>query len=118
VDFPNAAVVATAHAGSPAAVRVAIRGLQALVLADRGHIEVHSAGARIIVPPGQSAPLEAGAPQAGTHIAGEVADSMPDEVVLHPGQQAEVALGLGQLLDVGDRIRTLKTGRVPLRRRR
>ena len=112
VDFSQAAVIASAQPGSPAAYRIAVIGSHALVLADRGHVEVHSAGARIIVPPGESARLEARAPQAGTHVAGEIADSMPDEVVLHPGEHVEAALGLGQLVNVGDSIRTLETGRL------
>src|ERR1043166_1284380 len=37
---------------------------------------------------------------------------MPDEAVLHPGEHVEAALGLGQLVNVGDSIRTLETGRL------
>jgi FecR protein len=67
------------------------------------------------VPPGRSARLEAGRPQAGPHIAGQVVDSMPDEVVLHPGDQVGTPLGLDQLVNVGDVIRTMPTGRVRIR---
>jgi hypothetical protein len=114
VDVSQAAVIAKGQPGFPAICRIALMGAHALVLADRGHVEVHAAGAQIVVPPRKSARFEAGTPQAGTHVAGEIVDSMPDEVVLHPGERVEVALGLGQLVNVGDSIRTLATGRIRL----
>jgi hypothetical protein len=112
VSLAQAAVTLEGQPGFPSLCRVASAGPYAVVVADRGHVRVQRKGASIVLRAGESARLAAGGPQGEIHIAGEVVDSMPEEVVLHPDEQVEIALGLGQLVNVGDAIRTLAAGRI------
>ena len=98
--------------GLPSLCRMAVVGRHGVVVADKGYVAIRSVGGPVILPPGKSARLEARPQGTQAHVAGQIVDSMPDEVVLHPGEQVEVPLGLGQLVSVGDTIRTLPRGRV------
>jgi hypothetical protein len=115
VSLLNTAITLQGRPGHPAICRLALVRHHGAVLAERGQVVIHAGGASVVLPPGKTARLEAGQQPGQVHIAGAVVDSMPDEVVLHPGERVEIALGLGQLVNVGDEIRTLPTGRVRIR---
>src|SRR5205823_4319318 len=112
VEIQGAAVILRGQPGLPAVSRVAVVGHSAAVFADRGRVEVHGAGRPVVLAPGERVELVDGRAAAPASIAGKVTDSFPYEEVLHPGESVEVPLKLGELVSVGDAIRTLETGRV------
>ena len=112
VIIPGASVTLQSQPGRAAVCRVASVGRSAAVFADRGPIEVHGVGRPVVLASGEHLELAAGMPQGAAPTAGRVTDSTPYEVVLHPGEQVEVPLKLGEIVDAGDVIRTSFTGRV------
>jgi len=112
VEIQGAAVILRGQPGLPAVSRVSVVGRSAAVFADRGRVEVHGAGRPVILAPGERVELVDGRAAGPASIAGKVTDSFPYEEVLHPGESVEVPLKLGELVSVGDAIRTLETGRV------
>ena len=71
--------------GFPALCRIASIGPEVSVLNEKGRVEIHGAGAPILVPPGKYVVLQAGKPQAGTQTAGKVVAAVPSEVVVRQG---------------------------------
>lgn len=96
----------------PALSRIASVGGRAAVIADRGRVEVHGAGPPVILPPGGQVTWEEGQPQAGGQKAGTVSNEIPNEVVQHQGQAAEIPLRFNDSVNWEDLVRTLRTGRV------
>jgi hypothetical protein len=97
--------------GFPALCRVAAIGSQVGVLADKGRVEIHGAGAPILVPPGKYVVLQAGKPQGGLQAAGKVIAAIPTEVVERQGAAA-VALNLNDPVYWQDLVKTEMNGRV------
>lgn len=100
--------------GFPALCRIALLGTQPGIFADRGRVEVRSAGRSSVIPTGQWFHPEAGA-QAGTagRRAGSVSAEIP-RVVRHPSQtpKTEVPLQLNSEVNWHDIVQTIQRGRV------
>lgn len=104
-------VLVVGQPGFPALCRIAAVGRSAAVFADRGRVEIHGAGAPLLLPPGKYAQLEAGqAPGAAGQQAGKVAAGIPAYKGERQGQ--ELRLKLADPLHWQDVVITEKTGRV------
>ena len=112
VTVSGASVLISGEGGFPALCRIALVGGLGVVSAEQGRVEVHARGAQIVVPPGKSARLGAGAPQAAGSQAGKVSNSIPDAVRQQQGQGPEVTLRLNDGVNWEDVVRTLRNGRV------
>ncbi len=132
IRVPEATVRLEAGPEYPAMCRVAAVGRGAAVFSDRGRVVVESRGGSVTLPPGNHVRLASGVPldravsQAGGTVTGRtpsglpapqasigsVTDSVPDESVQHRGTLVEEPLVLGELVYLGDKIRTLGVGRV------
>jgi hypothetical protein len=97
--------------GIPALCRVAAIGPEVEVLNDKGRVEIHGAGAPILVPPGKYVVLQAGKPQGGLETAGKVVAAIPAEVVERQGAAA-VPLKLNDPVYWQDSVKTEMNGRV------
>jgi len=97
--------------GFPALCRIASIGPEVSVLNEKGRVEIHGAGAPILVPPGKYVVLQAGKPQAGTETAGKVVAAIPSEVVERQGAAA-IPLHLMDPVYLQDLVRTEMNGRV------
>jgi hypothetical protein len=97
--------------GFPALCRVAAIGSEVGVLNDKGRVEIHGAGAPMLVPPGKYVVLRAGAPQGGLQAAGKVIAAIPTEVVERQGAAA-VPLNLNDPVYWQDMVKTEMNGRV------
>jgi ferric-dicitrate binding protein FerR (iron transport regulator) len=112
VSVFGASVFVQAEGGFPAICRIAAVGRTAAIFNDRGHVEIHGAGAPLILPKGKYAQLEAGSPQGGAQLAGTVNTAIPAETVQRRGQTTELPLKIQDPINWEDLVRTLKTGRV------
>ena len=112
VSVLGASVIVQGEGGFPAICRIAAVGGAAAIFNDGGHVEIHGAGAPMILPKGQFAQLQAGSPQGGTQVAGKVNAAIPAETVLHKGQAQELPLKVQDPVVWEDLVRTQKTGRV------
>ncbi len=112
VAVSGASVLVKGEDGFPALCRIAYVGGQGVVFTERGWVEIQGGGIRTIVPPGRSARLEAGMPQAAGEQAGKVSNFIPDAVRQQQGQGPEVTLRLNDGVNWEDVVRTLRTGRV------
>lgn len=112
VAVSGASVLVKGEDGFPALCRIAYVGGQGVVSAERGRVEIQGRGIRRIVPPGKSARLEAGMPQAAGEQAGKISNFIPDAVRQQQGQGPEVTLRLNDGVKWEDVVRTLRTGRV------
>jgi hypothetical protein len=108
----GAAVRVEGEKGFPALCRLAALGPSAAVMNDRGQVEIHGAGGRLLLPVGQYATLEAGRPQGGSQAAGKVSAAIPAETVQHSGQATSAPLKVQDPVYFQDVVRTLNTGRV------
>jgi hypothetical protein len=97
--------------GIPALCRVAAIGPEVAVLNDKGRVEIHGAGAPILVPPGKYVVLQAGKPQGGLETAGKVIAAIPAEVVERQGAAA-LPLKLNDPVYWQDSVKTEMNGRV------
>jgi hypothetical protein len=97
--------------GFPALCRVASNGSEVAVLNEKGHVEIHGAGAPTMLPPGEYVVLRAGSPQAGPKTAGKVTAAIPSEVVERGGTSA-FPLNLSDAVFWQDLVRTEMNGRV------
>ncbi len=132
IQVPEAALRLEAGSEYPSLCRIAAVGRAAAIFSDRGRVVVTGrgdsldlpagnhvrfiagvlldrAGGQAGVPPAAQTPAGPAAPQA---IIGRVTDSVPDESVEHQGLAVEESLVLGELVNLGDKIRTLSAGRV------
>lgn len=112
VSVLGASVLVRGQDDFPAICRIAAAGRSAAVFADRGRVEIHGAGAPLILPPGKYVTLEAGKPPGAGQQAGRVSSAIPEEVVQRQGQTAEVPLKLSDGVNWQDMVKTLRTGRV------
>ncbi len=119
VGVLGSSVVVVGQTGFPALCRIASIGRTAAVFADRGRVEIHGAGAPVVLPAGKHLQLEAGQPiaaagppQAAGQKAGTVSNAIPNEVVQRQGQTAEIPLKLKDDVNWQDLVKTLKAGRV------
>jgi ferric-dicitrate binding protein FerR (iron transport regulator) len=96
--------------GFPALCRIASNGSAVSVLNEKGRVEIHGAGAPILVPPGKSILLQAGKPQAGSSTAGKMVAAIPSEVVERQGAAA-VPLHVMDPVYWQDLVRTEMDGR-------
>ena len=114
VYVPGGSVVVKNDGDFPSICRIASVGKSAFIIADRGHVEIHGAGAPTLLAPGKSIQLDAGMPQAGGggQVAGKVARAIPQEVVQHQGKAAEANLSQNDNVLWGDNVSTRGTGRV------
>jgi ferric-dicitrate binding protein FerR (iron transport regulator) len=96
--------------GFPALCRIASNGSAVSVLNEKGRVEIHGAGAPILVPPGKSVLLQAGKPQAGSSTAGKMVAAIPSEVVERQGAAA-VPLHVMDPVYWQDLVRTEMDGR-------
>ena len=81
------------------------------MLNDKGRVEIHGAGAPILVPPGKYVLLQAGKPQASIETAGKVIAAIPAEVVERQGAAA-IPLHLNDPVYWQDLVKTEMSGRV------
>lgn len=114
VYVPGGSVIVKSDGAFPSICRIASVDRSAFVIADRGHVEIHGAGAPTLLAPGKSIHLEAGMPQAGGggQVAGKVAVAIPQEGVQHQTGGKEVALNRDDNVFWGDNVSTRGTGRV------
>jgi ferric-dicitrate binding protein FerR (iron transport regulator) len=112
VTVSGASVLVKGEEGFPALCRIAFVGGQGVVFAQRGRVEVNGRGTRTVVPPGQSARLEVGSPQAAGDPAGKVSNAIPDAVAQRQGQGPEITIRINDGVNWEDVVRTLRTGRV------
>ncbi len=112
VSVTGTSVVVGGEGDTPGVCRIAWVRQTAVVIADRGRVEVHGAGPLRLIPIGGHVVLEAGGPQAAGQRAGSVSAEIPKGVVQHPGQTAEVALNINDPVVWQDAVRTIKAGRV------
>jgi len=112
VSVLGASVIVQGEGGFPAICRIAAVGGAAAIFNDGGHVEIHGAGAPLILPKGQFAQLQAGSPQGGAQVAGKVNAAIPAGTVLHKGQTQELPLKIQDAVIWEDLLRTQKTGRV------
>ncbi|HXI21683.1 MAG TPA: FecR family protein, partial [Gemmatimonadales bacterium] len=112
VTVSGASVLIGGEEGFPALCRIALVGGQGVVSAERGRVEVRARGAQFILPPGKSARLQAGSPQAAGQSAGKVSNLIPDAARQQLGQGPEITLRLQDGVNWEDVVRTLKNGRV------
>jgi hypothetical protein len=97
--------------GFPALCRVATMGSEVGVFNEKGRVEIHGAGAPILLPPGKYVVLQAGSPQGGPEAAGKVIAAIPAEVVERQGAAA-VPLNVNDPVYWQDLVRTEMNGRV------
>ena len=114
VNIPGASVIVRSEGTFPSVCRIASVDRSAVVFADKGHVEIHGAGAPTLLPPGKSVRLEAGVPQAGRQQAGKVSGQIPIGKVQHEGG-AEIDLKLSDLVFWGDWVVTQDNGRIRIR---
>ncbi len=112
VTVSGASVLVGGEQGFPALCRIALVGGQGVVSTERGRVEVRARGSQMIVPPGKSARLQAGSPQAAGQQAGKVSNFIPDAVRQQVGQGPEITLRLNDGVNWEDVVRTLRNGRV------
>ncbi len=119
VNVLGASVLAEGRAEFSAVCKVASVGHFAAVFAESGRMVIHGAGAPRILNSGEFALLARGMPQVGGQISGRIAGLVtklvPEEVVEHQGERVEVTLRSGEIVNWGDTVRTLETGRVRIR---
>ena len=112
VYVPGGLVVVKSDGDFPSICRIASVGKSAFVIADRGHVEIHGAGAPTLLAPGKSIHMEAGMPQAGgAQVAGKVAVAIPREVVQRGGKGANIPLSLSDTVNWMDVVQTIGNGR-------
>jgi ferric-dicitrate binding protein FerR (iron transport regulator) len=112
VTVAGSSVLIGGEEGYPALCRIALVGGQGVVSAERGRVEVRGRGAQFIVPPGKSARLQAGSPQAAGQPAGKVSNLIPDAARQQQGQGPETTLRLSDGVNWEDVVHTLRNGRV------
>ncbi len=113
VDVAGASIFLKGEGEFPALCRIGAVGTSAAVFADRGRVEVHGAGAPLVVPAGKSIQLEAGVPQGATgQQAGKVSNTIPAETIQRQGKGTQYDLRVAETVYWEDVVRTLKTGRV------
>lgn len=113
VDVAGASLFLKGEGEFPALCRIGAVGTSAAVFADRGRVEIHGAGAPLVVPAGKSIQLEAGVPQGATgQQAGKVSNAIPAETVQRKAKGGEIELKVADTINWEDVVRTLKTGRV------
>lgn len=113
VYVPGGSVIVKNDGDFPSICRIASAGRSAFVIADRGHVEIHGAGAPTLLAPGKSIHMEAGMPQAGggAQVAGKVAVALPKEVVQRGGKGTKIPLGLSDTVNWMDVVQTIGNGR-------
>ena len=109
----STAVVLRSADGFPALCRIASLGSEVSVFNEKGEVEIHGAGAPIIVPAGKRVVLQAGQAPGGLETAGKVVTVIPTGVV---DRQGAAALPLHVLEPVywQDLVRTEMNGRVKM----
>jgi len=112
ITVSGASVLVQGEDGFPALCRIAFVGGRGVVFTERGRVEVQGRGTRTIVPPGKSARVEAGSPQAAGQQAGNVSNAIPDAVNQRQGQGPEITVRINEGVNWEDVVRTLRTGRV------
>lgn len=112
VSVLGASVIVQGQASFPAICRIASVGRSAAVIAQRGRVEIHGAGAPLMLSPGRYAKLEAGTPQGAAQQAGKVSVAIPAEVVQRQGAGPEITLKLNDPVHWNDVVKTLRTGRL------
>lgn len=113
VYVPGGSVIVKNDGDFPSICRIASAGRSAFVIADRGHVEIHGAGAPTLLAPGKSIHMEAGMPQAGggAQVAGKVAVALPKEVVQRGGKGTKIPLGVSDTVNWMDVVQTIGNGR-------
>lgn len=112
VNIPGASVVVQSEGAFPSICRIASVDKSAVVYADKGHVEIHGAGAPTLVRPGQSVRLEAGVPQAAGQHAGKVTGHIPVGTVQHEGKGTPIVLKLSDPILWEDLVATQGNGRI------
>ena len=112
VSLAGASVIVRGDGTFPSICRIASVDRSAVVIADKGHVEIHGAGAPTLVPAGKTVHLENGVPQGGKQPrAGRVAGEIPAAEVTHQGTPSAVPLGLNNAVYWQDTVHTIKGGR-------
>jgi hypothetical protein len=112
VSVAGASVIVRGDGTFPSICRIASVDRSAVVIADKGHVEIHGAGAPTLVPAGKTVHLENGVPQGGTQPrAGKVAGEIPAAEVTHQGTPTPVPLNLDNTVYWLDTVHTIKNGR-------
>jgi len=112
VHVPGASVLVGSEGAFPSICRIASVNQSAVVYADKGHVEIHGAGAPTLVRPGQSVRLEAGVPQAAGQQAGKVSGHIPTGSVKHGGKGTPITLKLSDPIFWEDLVSTQDNGRI------
>jgi mannose-6-phosphate isomerase-like protein (cupin superfamily) len=109
----STAVVLRSTDGFPALCRIASLGSEVSVFNEKGQVEIHGAGAPIIVPAGKRVVLGAGSPQGGLQTAGKVVTVLPTGSVERQGAAA-IPLHVLEPVYWQDLVRTEGNGRVKI----
>jgi hypothetical protein len=112
VHVPGASVLVGSEGAFPSICRIASADQAAVVYAEKGHVEIHGAGAPTLVRPGQSVRLEAGVPQAAGQQAGKVSGHIPTGKVQHEGKGTLITLKLSDPIFWEDLVSTQDNGRI------
>jgi len=115
VEVLGTPVSVQGEGGFPAICSVAAVGRSAAILNEGGRVEIHGAGAPLLLPKGKSVQWEAGHPQAAGQLAGKVNRAIPEETVQHSGQTNQLPLKLDDPVNWEDWVRTFKNGRVQIK---
>ncbi|HEV2348298.1 MAG TPA: FecR domain-containing protein [Terriglobia bacterium] len=108
----KASVVVRNDGDFPSICRIASVDKSSVVIADRGHVEIHGAGAPLIVPPGKTVRLEDGMPQAAGQLAGKVSGEIPSATDQRGGSGNVSPLNLSDAVYLEDLVATQANGRV------
>lgn len=112
IQIGKASVIVRNDGNFPSICRIASADKSSVVIADRGHVEIHGAGAPLIVRPGKSVLLENGMPQAAGQLAGKVSGEIPAATVKRLGSGSADPLKLTDPIYWDDLVETVYLGRV------
>ncbi|HLY61613.1 MAG TPA: FecR domain-containing protein [Terriglobia bacterium] len=112
IQIGRASVIVRNDGNFPSICRIASADKASVVIADRGRVEIHGAGAPMIVRPGKSVLLENGMPQAAGTLAGKVSGEVPRATVQRGGTGNANPLTMSDSVYWNDFVQTLDNGRV------
>ena len=112
IQIGKASVIVRNDGNFPSICRIASADKSSVVIADRGRVEIHGAGAPLIVRPGKSVLLENGMPQAAGQLAGKVSGEVPRATVQRGGTGNPDPLNMSDSVYWKDLVETKDNGRV------
>lgn len=112
ISIGKASVIVRNEGEFPTICRIASIDRSSVVIADRGRVEIHGAGAPMVIQAGKTVRLEDGVPQAAPQIAGKVSGEIPSATDQRGGQGKANPLNLSDSVYLQDLVETQVNGRV------